>query len=140
MLFRSDIVEPRLVRWFAPPAVAIAVVLALGAPLWAQAATGQSVQAIEGITGTIGRINEIATTIASAVEEQGAATQEIARNVQQASAGTAEVSSNIGGVTKAATDTGAAASQVLGASGELSKQSETLRNQVDGFLAKIRAA
>jgi uncharacterized protein YoxC len=48
-----------------------------------QAATGDSVQAIEGITGTIGRINEIATTIASAVEEQGAATQEIARNVQR---------------------------------------------------------
>ena len=105
-----------------------------------QNATDLSVQAIEGITGTIGRINEIATTIASAVEEQGAATQEIARNVQQASAGTAEVSSNIGGVTQAATDTGAAASQVLGASGELSKQSETLRQQVDGFLARIRAA
>jgi len=105
-----------------------------------QTATGQSVQAIGMITGTIGRINEIATTIASAVEEQGAATQEIARNVQQASAGTAEVSSNIGGVTQAASDTGAAANQVLGASGELSKQSETLRRQVDTFLANIRAA
>ena len=105
-----------------------------------QGATNASVAAVKGIGETITRVNEIATTIASAVEEQGAATQEIARNVQQASAGTAEVSSNIGGVTKAATDTGAAASQVLGASGELSKQSETLRNQVDGFIAKIRAA
>src|SRR6202035_4165899 len=46
-----------------------------------QAATGDAVQAIQGIGGTIGVINEIATTIASAVEEQGAATQEIARNV-----------------------------------------------------------
>jgi len=105
-----------------------------------QAATTSSVQAVNSIGETIGRINEIATTIASAVEEQGAATKEIARNVQQASAGTNEVSSNISGVTRAATDTGAAASQVLGASGELSKQSETLRSQVDGFLAKIRAA
>ena len=105
-----------------------------------QAATSTSVQAVQTIGQTIGRINEIATTIASAVEEQGAATKEIARNVQQASAGTNEVSSNISGVTKAAADTGAAASQVLGASGELSKQSETLRSQVDGFLAKIRAA
>ncbi len=105
-----------------------------------QAATGRSVTAVQGIGQTIGRINEIATTIASAVEEQGAATQEIARNVQQASAGTAEVSSNIVGVTKAANDTGAASTQVLGSAGELSKQSETLRQQVEGFIAKIRAA
>jgi methyl-accepting chemotaxis protein len=74
------------------------------------------------------------------VEEQGAATQEIARNVQQASAGTAEVSTNIVGVTKAANDTGAASTQVLGAAGELSKQSESLRGQVDSFLSKIRVA
>ncbi len=105
-----------------------------------QAATGRSVTAVQGIGQTIGRINEIATTIASAVEEQGAATQEIARNVQQASAGTAEVSSNIVGVTKAANDTGAASTQVLGSAGELSKQSETLRQQVEGFIARIRAA
>ncbi len=105
-----------------------------------QASTGRSVTAVQGIGQTIGRINEIATTIASAVEEQGAATQEIARNVQQASAGTAEVSSNIVGVTKAATDTGAASAQVLGASGELSKQSETLRTEVTEFLGNIRAA
>ncbi len=105
-----------------------------------QTATVQSVEAVKTIGQTIGRVNEIATTIASAVEEQGAATQEIARNVQQASAGTTEVSSNISGVTKAAADTGAASSQVLGASGELAKNAETLRGQVDGFLAKIRAA
>jgi methyl-accepting chemotaxis protein len=105
-----------------------------------QSATSLSVQAVQGIGQTISRINEIATTIASAVEEQGAATQEIARNVQQASAGTAEVSTNIVGVTKAANDTGAASTQVLGAAGELSKQSESLRGQVDTFLSKIRAA
>jgi methyl-accepting chemotaxis protein len=105
-----------------------------------QGATTVSVHAIQGITGTIGRINEIATTIASAVEEQGAATKEIARNVQQASAGTNEVSSNIAGVTKAATQTGAASSQVLGAAGELAKDAETLRGQVDSFIAKVRAA
>ena len=105
-----------------------------------QSATGDSVRAIEAITGTITRINEIATTIASAVEEQGAATKEIARNVQQASAGTAEVSSNISGVTQAATETGSASTQVLGAAGELAKQGETLRKDVGDFLAKIRAA
>jgi methyl-accepting chemotaxis protein len=105
-----------------------------------QGATDDSVKAIEGITGTIARINEIATTIASAVEEQGAATKEIARNVQQASAGTAEVSSNIAGVTQAATDTGSASTQVLGAAGDLSKQGEMLRKEVGEFLANIRAA
>ncbi|MBL8831605.1 MAG: HAMP domain-containing protein [Rhodospirillales bacterium] len=105
-----------------------------------QTATSDSVQAIQSITGTIGRINEIAAAIASAVEEQGAATQEIARNVQQAAAGTNEVSSNITGVTKAATDTGAAAGQVLSASGELSRQSEALGEKVDAFISRIRAS
>lgn len=103
-----------------------------------QQVTDQSVEAIKGITGTIAQINEIATSIASAVEEQGAATQEIARNVQQASKGTNAVSSNIAAVTTAAGNTGAAAGQVLDASGELAKQSETLRAQVGAFIAKIR--
>jgi methyl-accepting chemotaxis protein len=60
--------------------------------------------------------------------------------LQQASAGTAEVSANIGIVTKAANDTGAASTQVLGTVEELSRQAEALRNQVDGFLGNIRAA
>ena len=105
-----------------------------------QQATQDAVVAIQTISGTIGQINEIATTIASAVEEQGAATQEIARNVQQAAAGTQEVSSNIAGVTQAAGETGSAAGQMLSASGELSHQGEALRGEVDRFLATIRAA
>jgi len=105
-----------------------------------QSATGESVQAIEAITGTISRINEIATTIASAVEEQRAATDEIARSVQQASSGTIEVASNIVGVTEAAAETGSASTEVLGAAGELAKQGETLRAEVGQFLSDIRAA
>ena len=105
-----------------------------------QSATTGSVEAIEGIGGTIGKISEIATVIASAVEEQGAATQEIARNVQQAAAGTSEVTSNITGVTQAASQTGAASAQVLATAGELAKQAELLRAEVDGFLNNIRAA
>ena len=96
--------------------------------------------AIKGITATIGEINEIATSIASAVEEQGAATQEIARNVQQAALGTGEISSNVTGVQQAAGDTGAAAHQVLQASEELSRQSETMRGEVEAFLSNIKAA
>jgi methyl-accepting chemotaxis protein len=105
-----------------------------------QAATQDSVKAIEGIGATIKQIHEIATTIAAAVEEQGAATQEIARNVQQAAAGTGQVSSNIADVTRAVGEAGTAASRVLAAAGGLSQQSDTLRSQVAEFLTAIRAA
>ena len=105
-----------------------------------QGATGQTVEAIRGIAATIRQMSEIATAIASAVEEQGAATREIASNVHQAAQGTSEIATNIEGVSRAASDTGAAAAQVLRAAGELSQQSETLRRDVDEFLATVRAA
>ena len=105
-----------------------------------QAATGSTVDAIDHIRGTIAEISQIAVAIASAIEEQGAATKEIARNVQQAARGTQQVSTNIAGVTGAASETGTAAGQVLGAASELSEQSEALRAEVNRFLAEIRAA
>lgn len=104
-----------------------------------QEATDGAVSAIGNIGKTITQVSEIASAIAAAVEEQGAATSEIARNVEQASAGTQEVSSNISGVTEAAGKTGHAASQILGASNELSQHSETLRQEVDNFIARVRA-
>jgi methyl-accepting chemotaxis protein len=105
-----------------------------------QGATGQTVEAIRTIGATIRQMSEIATTIASSVEEQGAATREIASNVHQAAQGTGDIATNIEGVSRAASDTGAAASQVLSAAGELSRQSETLRRDVDEFVATVRAA
>ncbi len=105
-----------------------------------QEETEGAVGAIEKIRGIIGEINDISTTIASAVEEQGVSTQEIARNVQQAAQGTSEVNTNITRVTEAASQTGAAATQVLASSGELSQQAEKLRGQVDVFLADVKAA
>jgi methyl-accepting chemotaxis protein len=105
-----------------------------------QGATSEAVTAIHGIGATIGTINEIATTIAAAVEEQGAATQEIARNVHEAAQGTGQVSSSIVGVNQAASETGTAANQVLTSAEALGSQAETLRGDVDSFLAKIRAA
>ena len=105
-----------------------------------QGATSESVHAIGRISETIREINGIAAAIASAVEEQGAATQEIARNVQQAAVGTSEVSTSITGVTKAAADTGVASSQVLNSAGALSNDAEALRAEVDSFIAKVRAA
>ncbi len=103
-----------------------------------QQATQLAVTAIGEIGQTIGRINSITTSIASAVEEQGAATQEIARNVQQAAAGTQEVSANIAGVMQASGETGTAASQIHAASGELARQGDQLRVEVDRFLAAVR--
>jgi methyl-accepting chemotaxis protein len=105
-----------------------------------QSASTQAVQAIHGISNTIGEISEIATTIASAVEEQGAATQEIARNVQQAANASQDVANNLSGVTRAANDTDAAAHQVLGSSEELSRQAKTLRQRVETFLSHIKGA
>jgi len=103
-------------------------------------ATGDAVAAIRGITKTIEEINQIATAIAAAVEQQGAATQEISRNVMQAAQGTQDVTSNIGNVKHAATSTGAAAGQVLSAAGDLSRQSEQLTGEVNDFLASLKAA
>jgi methyl-accepting chemotaxis protein len=105
-----------------------------------QAATHDSVKAIEGIGTTIKQVHEIATTIAAAVEEQGAATQEIARNVQQAASGTGQVSSNIADVTRAVGEAGRAAERVLTESGGLMQQSDELRKQVSEFLSVIRVA
>jgi methyl-accepting chemotaxis protein len=105
-----------------------------------QQATGDSVTAIEGIAATITSVNGTAITIASAVEEQGTATKEIARNVQQASRGTQAVSNNIAGLTQAASDTGETATRVLASAAELSRQSEILHKQVEGFFGRVRAA
>ena len=105
-----------------------------------QEATGSNVTAIAEIGKVIGEIEHISSAIASAVEEQSVTTQEIARNVQQAAAGTTQVSSGITVVSKAASETGSAATQVLSSAGELSKQSETLRAEVDKFLSELKAA
>ncbi len=105
-----------------------------------QSETKGAVEAIQRIGSTIGTINEISTAIASAVEEQGAATREIARNVQEASAGTSEVSSNIIHVTETARETGETARLMQASSGALVDQSSMLRGEVDEFLTRIRAA
>ncbi|SEH57134.1 methyl-accepting chemotaxis protein [Tardiphaga sp. OK245] len=105
-----------------------------------QAATQESVGAIKEIGDTIGRMSEIASTIASAVEEQGAATQEISRNVQQAAQGTMQVSSNIVDVQRGATETGSASTQVLAAAQSLSSDSTRLKDEVSKFLNAVRAA
>jgi methyl-accepting chemotaxis protein len=105
-----------------------------------QAATQDSVNAIKEISGTIEKLSEISSTIAAAVEEQGAATQEISRNVQQAAQGTMQVSSNITDVQRGASETGSASSQVLAAAQSLSGESNRLKLEVGKFLNSVRAA
>jgi methyl-accepting chemotaxis protein len=105
-----------------------------------QAATQESVGAIKEIGDTIGRMSEIASTIAAAVEQQGAATQEISRNVQQAANGTQQVSANITDVQRGASETGSASSQVLTAAKSLSGESNRLKLEVGKFLDSVRAA
>jgi methyl-accepting chemotaxis protein len=105
-----------------------------------QSATQDSVTAIREIGETIGKMSEIAATIASAVAEQGAATQEIARNVQEAARGTHDVSAHITDVERGATETGSASGQVLSAAQSLSVESTRLKREVDSFLTSVRAA
>ncbi|MES2193524.1 MAG: methyl-accepting chemotaxis protein [Pseudomonadota bacterium] len=105
-----------------------------------QAATGNCVTAIGGISDTIREISGIATTIAAAVEEQDSATREIARSVQQAAAGTSEVSVNVAGASQAADQSRALANNVLVASGELNQHATALFESVDSFLAGLRNA
>ncbi|WP_420970211.1 methyl-accepting chemotaxis protein [Bradyrhizobium sp. B120] len=105
-----------------------------------QTATQESVGAIKEISSTIERLSEISSTIAAAVEEQGAATQEISRNVQQAAQGTQQVSANITDVQHGANETGSASSQVLSAAQSLSGDSNRLKLEVGKFLDAVRAA
>lgn len=103
-----------------------------------QSATQNAVTGIEEITGTIRRISEITSAIATAVEEQGAATSEISRSAQQAAGETTEVNDNISGVSQASGETGAASTQVLDAAKGLSRQSESLKTDVQAFIGQLR--
>ena len=105
-----------------------------------QSATQHSVAAINGIGDTITRISKISATIAVAVERQGTATQEIARNVVEAARGAAQVTDSIAQVNRGAADTGSAAAQVHGASRELLAESNHLKSEVERFLASVRVA
>ena len=105
-----------------------------------QSVTRDAVAAIAGIGRTIHSIGENAAAIAAAVEQQTAATHEIARNVQQASEGTRQVTTGITGVREGAATTGVAAEQVLSSARSLSQRSDDLARQVSDFLASIQKA
>jgi methyl-accepting chemotaxis protein len=98
------------------------------------------VQAIKAIGATIAKMSEIASIIASAVEEQGAATMEISRNIHETARESGVVASNIEQVSQGARHTGAASNQVLSSARSLASESAKLRLEVSSFLSKVRAA
>jgi methyl-accepting chemotaxis protein len=105
-----------------------------------QSATQDAVIAIQEIAGTINKMSEISGAIAAAVEEQGATTQEISRNVMEAAKGTSEVASSITDVSRGASETGSESANVLSSAKHLSSESMRLRSEVERFLTTVRAA
>ncbi|HEY4547681.1 MAG TPA: methyl-accepting chemotaxis protein [Pedomonas sp.] len=105
-----------------------------------QTEANSSAVALDRMGATISRMTEISAVIATAMEEQNATMQEIARNVQHAAGGTEQVAQNIRGVTDAAGSTARAAQDVRSASLSLSQETEALRQGVDAFLRQVRAA
>lgn len=104
-----------------------------------QKSTGVAVDAIGLIGDSISKIDEISTTIAAAVEEQTAATNEISRNVGEAARGTAEVGSNIASVSQAADESGRGAHEILSAASSLGEESVRLNEVTTSFLKRMRS-
>lgn len=103
-----------------------------------QQSSSDTLNGVRGINSVIAEISNISSTIASAIEEQGVGTHEIARNMKAASETAGSISANVTHAAELAKSTGDAAGQMLQAAGELSRQAEGLRGEVSGFLQNIR--
>ncbi len=104
-----------------------------------QSATRDAVAAIGQISRTVAASSAVSASIAAAVEKQETTTRDIAKNVLEAANGTRSVSTNISGLARAADETGQAANMVLSSAAGLAEQAETLRSEVENFLASVRA-
>jgi methyl-accepting chemotaxis protein len=105
-----------------------------------QGATEQAVSAIENVDRTVGRINEIGSTIAAAVEEQGTATSGIARAVEQTSGQTELVAKSLARLLDAANKTSTSSQAVVTSASGLSDQASTLKREVQEFVARVANA
>jgi methyl-accepting chemotaxis protein len=105
-----------------------------------QSATDQAVQAIQGVRGTIGEMREISHFVATTMENQSTATNEIAANTQLVAGATAQVTANAESVSSSMESTGSAANQVVEAAVDLNRQAEALRREIGSFLENIRVA
>ncbi|MBP2149089.1 methyl-accepting chemotaxis protein [Xanthobacter flavus] len=105
-----------------------------------QHATSATVTSIQSIVTTINNVRDLTAIIAGAVEEQRAATSEIAANTHRAAQGATQVTNNMSGVGQAAGMTGSAATQLMSLSSALSEQSQDLQREVTSFVSTLRAA
>jgi methyl-accepting chemotaxis protein len=104
-----------------------------------QRATVRSIEAITAIESTIREITDISGAIACAVDQQGAATQEIARSVEVAARRTVETANEVSRVGTAASDTRASAKTVKAVADELEHVADSIRTQVDQFFQRLSA-
>ena len=104
-----------------------------------QSTTGASVNALRAIAGQIEQLETTAVSIATAVDQQSVAGHDLARSIDLAARSTEKVAGHIDGVRDMALSTGAAATQVLSSATSLEAQAATLRQQVQGFLNRVRA-
>ena len=105
-----------------------------------QNSTGASVNALRSIGEQIKQLETTAISIASAVDQQSVAGQDLARSIDLAARGTDEVASHLDRMRDATLASGSAATQVHSSANELEGQAATLRGKVDSFLQHIRAA
>ena len=105
-----------------------------------QQVTKDAVAAIDSVNGSVKRIDESASAVAAAAEEQTAVTAEISSSVQQAALGTRDVTQNIVTVSEQATETGGIAGVVRDASAQLSDDAQQLNALVDVFVQDLQAA
>ncbi len=103
-----------------------------------QDTTGASVAALRAIAAQVKELEGTAVSIASAVDQQSVAGQDLARSIDLAASGTQNVSSHIDDVRELSLSTGAAAGQVLSSANELEQQAATLSAQVQYFLTHVR--
>lgn len=104
-----------------------------------QDTTGASVKALKSIANEVTQLESTAVSIATAVDQQSVAGNDLARSIDLAARGTEQVSGHIKEVRELSTSTGTAANQVLSSATALEQQASTLRAQVDSFLSSVRA-
>jgi methyl-accepting chemotaxis protein len=103
-----------------------------------QDTTGASVKALRSIANEVAQLESTAVSIATAVDQQSVAGQDLARSIDLAARGTEKVAGHVQEVHELSLSTGSAANQVLSSATALQQQASTLRTQVDSFLAKVR--
>src|SRR4051794_3902519 len=103
-----------------------------------QTSTKSAVEAVRNVAASMTEIEKVTTAIASAVEEQGAATQEISRNATLAAQGTKLLAENISTVNGAIGETTRSAGDVLDASLSLSDEANRLTAEVQNFFSTLQ--